>query len=250
MTEIRGILFDKDGTLLDFNSIWLPASNYLAEKIIEKYCSGSCKAIKEELLQSIGVENGKAKGNGILAAGTVFDIVRAFTKVLESNNLIFIEEEIFELVPKTLNEFIAKSKAHIVPTGNLTKLFNRLKKLNIFIGLATSDTIISTEYCLKELNIFQYFDFLGTSDGKYPSKPSPEILNNFCKTTGLKEEEVAIIGDSIVDMQFARNGNAGMAIGVLTGASSNEELSQLADVVYDSVDDIINLDGNFSWTTA
>lgn len=248
MTEIRGILFDKDGTLLDFNSIWLPASNYLADNIIEKYCKGCNKNIKKELLRSIGVENGTADGKGILASGTVYDIAEAFMKILEKNNITYNNEEISEMVPKLLNQFIINRNYDIIPTGNLEKIFIKLKSKNIFIGLATSDTILSTEYCLKKLNIFQYFDFLGTSDGKYPPKPSPILLQNFCRITGLNENEVAVVGDTVTDMQFARNGNAGMAIGVYSGTSSAEELSETADLVYESVDSLIKADGTFSWS--
>lgn len=248
MTEIRGILFDKDGTLLDFNSIWLPASNYLADKIVEKYCKVCTRDIKEELLKSIGVENGTANGSGILAAGTVFDIAEAFTKILKTYHITYKYEEISEMVPKILNEFIVNRNYDIIPTGNLENLFLKLKSKNIFIGLATSDTIISTEYCLKKLNIFQYFDFLGTSDGKYPPKPNPILLQNFCNTTGLKEKEVAVVGDTVIDMQFARNGKAGMAIGVNSGTNSAEELSKVADFVYQSVDYILKEDGKFSWS--
>ncbi|WP_026883683.1 HAD family hydrolase [Clostridium akagii] len=249
MTEIKGILFDKDGTLLDFNSIWIPAAEYLVDNIISRYFTQCGNIIRKKLLYSIGVEDGEAKGTGILASGTAFDISEAFINILELNNTTFFRKEILELVSGSLNEFVENNKYDIIPTANLSNLFIKLKKMNISIGLATSDGIISTEYCLKELNIFQYFDFIGTSDGKYPSKPSPVLLQKFCEVTGLKEKEVAIVGDTVIDMEFARNAQVGMAIGVLSGTSSIEELSELADLVYTSVDDIIAENGQFSWNS-
>ena len=239
MTEIRGILFDKDGTLLDFNSIWIPAANCLIDNILHKYCEFDNDTIRNELFQSIGIEGKNISGQGILASGTVFDIADAFTNVLRKEKKEVFVKDIINSVSESLCEFVKDNGDKVVPIGNLPRLFCKLKNMNIKIGIATSDTIMSTEYCLKTLGIFEHFDFIGTSDGKYNPKPSPELIHNFCKVTGLKEQEVAIVGDTITDMEFAKNGKAGLAVGVLSGTSNLEQLKNRADLVYKSVEDIV-----------
>ncbi len=239
MTEIRGILFDKDGTLLDFNSIWVPAANCMIDKILYKYSKFDNTIIRNKLLQSIGIEGENISGQGILASGTVFDIADAFANVFRNEKIEVFVKDIVNVVSESLSEFVKDNGDKVVPIGNLSTLFSKLKNMNIKIGIATSDTITSTEYCLKTLGIFEHFDFIGTSDGEYNPKPSPELIYNFCKVTGLKEKEVAIVGDTSTDMEFAKNGKVGLAVGVLSGTSNLEQLKKGADLVYSSVNDIV-----------
>jgi phosphoglycolate phosphatase-like HAD superfamily hydrolase len=93
LTEIRGILFDKDGTLLDFNSIWVPAANCMIDKILYKYSKFDNTIIRNKLLQSIGIEGENISGQGILASGTVFDIADAFANVFRNEKI-----EVFETI--------------------------------------------------------------------------------------------------------------------------------------------------------
>ncbi|MBR8891901.1 HAD family hydrolase, partial [Staphylococcus aureus] len=50
--------------------------------------------------------------------------------------------------------------------------------------------------------------------------------------------QVAIVGDTANDMKTASNANLGMAIGVLTGVATKEELHE-ADVILNSAKDIL-----------
>ena len=47
-----------------------------------------------------------------------------------------------------------------------------------------------------------------------------------------------MVGDNPQDMMAARNGGAGLALAVLTGASSREDIAHLADHVLGSVADV------------
>ena len=60
----------------------------------------------------------------------------------------------------------------------------------------------------------------------------------FCRTTGLKASEIAVVGDSPHDLDMARAAGAGRAIGVLTGVSLREVLSLHADLVLESIADL------------
>ena len=51
-----------------------------------------------------------------------------------------------------------------------------------------------------------------------------------------------VVGDSPTDMEFARNSGA-LAVGVLSGVGSREQLQEMADVLIPSVDDL-----NLVWT--
>lgn len=51
-------------------------------------------------------------------------------------------------------------------------------------------------------------------------------------------KKVAIVGDTANDMKTASNANLGMAIGVLTGIATKEELHE-ADIILNSAADIL-----------
>ena len=61
------------------------------------------------------------------------------------------------------------------------------------------------------------------------------MIRLFCEKIGLEPHEVAMVGDNAHDMNEARAGGAGLAVGVLSGNSTREDLAPLADHVIESV---------------
>ena len=55
---------------------------------------------------------------------------------------------------------------------------------------------------------------------------------------GTEVAEIAVIGDNSHDLEMARSGGAGLAIGVLSGNGTREALEPLADVILASVADL------------
>ena len=55
MGKIRGILFDKDGTLMDFEAIWLPVLDELVEGLAQQF---QLQEAKEKLLAAVGFIRG------------------------------------------------------------------------------------------------------------------------------------------------------------------------------------------------
>ena len=48
--EIKGILFDKDGTLIEFGSMWISISKNVIGDVLEKYNIDGGESLMEELL--------------------------------------------------------------------------------------------------------------------------------------------------------------------------------------------------------
>lgn len=64
--KIKGILFDKDGTLIDFFSLWLGAAERAIPKFLENNNINDEKMVNV-VLESIGVKNSKVDPRGALA---------------------------------------------------------------------------------------------------------------------------------------------------------------------------------------
>ena len=60
-------------------------------------------------------------------------------------------------------------------------------------------------------------------------------MQAFSDLTGLRPSEIAIVGDNRHDLEMAKAGGAGLAVGVLSGTGTRDSLAPLADVVLESI---------------
>lgn len=239
---IKGILFDKDGTLLQFREIWIQITNEVIEELLESIEEKENETLKEKLLHSIGLRNGEIDEKGYLASGTSLDIATAFNRVLPKD-MPHLHQWLSERLLHKTRENIDNVKP---VCNNLDLLFSTLKDKGIIIGIATSDDYETTKLCLQQLGIENAVQFIGTAD-LYKKKPDPEVVEEFCKKFRLKSEEVIIVGDTVIDMQLAKNSNARYGIGVMSGVGSYKELHQLAHYVIPSVESLIEPNDMFIW---
>ncbi|MDL4839252.1 HAD family hydrolase [Aquibacillus rhizosphaerae] len=246
MRNIKAILFDKDGTLMNFHSVWTKSIKELLQEL-SKMMPDNDNAYKE-LSASIGLHGDELDGNGILAGGTVKDIAEAFALILNKHSQDVELNDLNQWISSKMLLLTKKYITEIRPVSDdLEGLLAQLNKKGIAIGIATADDYLTTEVCLEHLKIKKYFDFVFTSD-KFPyKKPDPSVLIAFCNHYNLKAEEVAVIGDTQVDLNLAKNAGAGLAVGVLSGASNRSQLEPLADIILGSVADILNKDDEFIW---
>lgn len=80
--------------------------------------------------------------------------------------------------------------------------------------------------------------FRGRSDGRgYAVKAGWAHHSRAAAQWHIAPENILVVGDTINDMNFAHNGGA-IAVGVLSGVSSREQLAPAADYILDSVADV------------
>ncbi|WP_027416371.1 HAD family hydrolase [Aneurinibacillus terranovensis] len=237
--KIKGILFDKDGTLLKFGSIWIKVIDDVINQLLQVIGETGNFELKQKLGISIGLMNGEVDEKGILASGTSLDISSAFKEVLPI--------EVPSLHQWMSEQIFIKSRQwieYVEPVCDLSPLFSIIRNKGIVIGIATADDYETTTLCLEYLGIQDDIQFLGTAD-LYEKKPSPQMVEIFCEKFGLKAEEVVIVGDTVVDLQTAKNSKAGFGIGVLSGVGTEKELQKLANFVIPTVQHLIDENDNF-----
>lgn len=221
---IRGILFDKDGTLLDYDESWLPVNRELARIAAE-----GDAALADYLLAACGMDpvTGHIVPDSLLAAGNTRQIaeglVAAGSKV-----------DVIELTIK-LDNLFANAAEFSVPVTDLAAFFGRLHKRGFKLGIASSDNERSIRQTAQRFGISDYVDYIAGYDSGFGSKPEPGMVLGFCAATGLQPEEIAMVGDNNHDLHMGRNAKAGLTIAVLTGTGSRESLSAAADHVFDDI---------------
>lgn len=239
--KIRGILFDKDGTLIDFYSLWLSATETVIPNFLEENGLPSDERTIKVVLEAIGVKDGTVDPNGAIAykpfMGIAEDIREALVK--EAIPVTITTAEICSQIVEMFDAVLTAENREYVTFTDTKKLFQELKNQGIYIGLATADTYGTAKKCMQGIGVFEYFDFIGSDDGVMKAKPDPDMLERFAGQFGIAPEEIAVVGDTKNDIRFAKSANA-VSIGVLCGLGSKQDLEN-ADYIIDSVDNLLSL---------
>ncbi len=225
---IKGILFDKDGTLLDFDATWSPVLQQAALAV-----AGQDRALARILLQSGGfdIDSGKTAANSLLAAGNTVEIAAAWAEHIPGSDRVTMVEELDRI-------FQEGGLLHAVPVTDLEPLFRRLKARGLYLGLATSDSQIAAEATLRRFSVLKHMDFIAGYDSGHGYKPQPGMFLAFCKACGLAPAQAAMVGDNSHDLEMGQAAGAGALIGVLTGSGGPEQLSRLTGDILASIGDL------------
>lgn len=226
---IDAIIFDKDGTLIDFDAFWVSLSVYAIKYLLNKIKREDIET--EEFLEVLGVKDGTADINGILCKGTYEEMAVAINGVLKKYNADMAQEEIINTVLEAYNKNANSGK--VEPTcQNIKEVLTRLKNSGKKLLVVTTDNYTITNKCLEDLGIKELFDKIYTDDGKTPTKPNPQIIFNFCEESGISKDRIMMVGDTMTDALFARNaGIPFVGVGV-----KNKDI--LMDYAIDVVPDI------------
>lgn len=226
---IRGILFDKDGTLLDFCATWLPAYRRSAEQI----AAFADRTDAQSLLAAVGYDTatGRCDPHSVLAAGTNLELATAWAAICGLD-----VELVLPAVERTLDEF---ARRDAMPITDLDTFFAGLTARGFVLGVATMDSEATARAMLDRFGVLGHLSFLCGGDSGCGTKPGPGMVDAFLAATGLRAGEVVVVGDTPHDMEMARAAGAACRVGVLSGAGTREALEPIADYVIAS---ITNLD--------
>jgi HAD superfamily hydrolase (TIGR01549 family) len=231
--EIKGILFDKDGTLLEFDSTWRPIANQVVEEVAKNYNFND----KVALAESIGLYEKSIDPNGSLSSGTNKDVALDMLSVLQSNNVDCKDAEHIKWSTQIFNKVAASLPFY--PVDGVIETIKTLKEKGYYIGLSTADSVENAKLFLEKTGLNLYFDYIGADDGIINPKPAPDYMDNFCKQYNLKPSEVVVVGDTMADMNFGINSGAGLIVGVLSGTGTISLLGDSANIIIKSVKDLI-----------
>lgn len=216
-SAIRGLLFDKDGTLLDYGASWPPINRDAA-----LLAAGGDPALAARLLRSAGAapDSGQAEADSLLAAGNTIELAQTWREAgspLARGELV-----------ERLDALFQGAVARMVPVCDLAALFMRLRRRQLALGIASSDSALAVEATAAHFGLAPHLAFSCGYDSGHGVKPGPGMVLAFCRATGLAPGEVAVIGDNGHDMEMGHAAGAGLRIAVLTGTGTRETLTPLS----------------------
>lgn len=215
--DIKGLIFDKDGTLFDFAATW----EGWAQAFLLRITDGD-RARASEIGVAIGydLETSKFASDSVVIAGTQGEITDTL--------LPYFPDMIGPQVLELLNDEAQHAKQHEVVA--LVPLLNGFRQRGLKLGLATNDAERPARAHLEQAGITEMFDLILGFDSGHGGKPAPGQLLAFAALTGLDCSEIVMVGDSTHDLDAGRA--AGMTtVGVLTGPATADDLRPFADIV-------------------
>lgn len=216
-SSVKAVLFDKDGTLFDFQKTW----SVWARRAIGHLSQG-----KPDLSRALGAamhydfETQKLRPTSPVIAMTAQEVETVILGVLAPN------------AAADARAYLAKSalEVPIVPVVNLRKCLGGLIKNGLVVGVMTNDSEKCAHEHLTRAGILDLFDFVAGFDSGFGGKPDPAPLLAFAQASKCAPQSVVMVGDSVHDLVAGRA--AGMrTIGVLTGVAVAADLAPFADVV-------------------
>lgn len=213
---VEAVLFDKDGTLFDFNATWV----VFAEAMIARF-AGEDVELGTRLASAIGFDPVARRfhSGSVVIAGTPEEAARVLAPLLDVSA---------QALTETINAEAARApQAEAVP---LEPLLARLKGRGLALGVATNDAEAPARAHLGAAGVTAAFDFIAGSDSGFGGKPAPGMCLGFAEALGLDPARVVMVGDSLHDLHAGRAAGM-MTVGVLTGPAGAAELGPHADVV-------------------
>ncbi len=225
---IKGLLFDKDGTLLDYHGTWMGVNRAVAARV-----AGEDEAAIERVLIRGGFDptTGRVRAGTPLAAGTARQIAECLAPDVKGAAFEALVSDVDRL-------FTEGARKAAVAVEGLRETLAILSDRDYRLGIATTDSRAGVDASLGHFDVLAHFEFVSGYDSGHGIKPDPEIVLSFCSAVGLRPAEVGVIGDNAHDLTMGRAAGAGLLVGVLTGTGGEGDLAPHAHKVLPSIADL------------
>lgn len=233
LAGIELVVFDKDGTLIDFDRMW---SGWSAD-LVAKVAAATDPTMAGPLGAALGLDPTTRRiVPGSALAATPMGHLRALTvATLRAEGLSAASAE--AAVAGAWDPPDPVALAH--PLTDLGELFGALRARGLQVAVATSDDRVPTEATLAGLGVASLVDAVVCADDGLPVKPAPDTLLHLCVVLGVDPARTAMIGDSPADVAMGRAAGAGLVVGVLSGVGVRAELEPFSDIILGSVADLL-----------
>jgi phosphoglycolate phosphatase len=227
---LRAILFDKDGTLIDFDATWGPA----AYEVMRALAGEDEEALAELVrVSEYLLEERRFMPSSPLVAGSSASYGPLWAQALGRPPSADLYREMDAL-------FGHWGLRSLAPIGRPADLAGGLAARGLRLGIATNDAESSARAQAEALGLTPHLDFIAGYDSGFGGKPHPGMVLAFAEHCAVAAEEVALVGDSLHDLEAARAAGA-VSIAVLTGPlglAARAELEPYADHLLASIDDL------------
>lgn len=216
MTQIKAVLFDMDGLMVDTEPLHLQAFNFALEKF------GKHLTEEENTKRYIGTPD---------TEGAKDMVVRFNLPISVSEFLKVKQDKSRELL-----------SGHLIPEPGLIELLDNLKEGGYKVAIASSSSLENIKAIVKNLGVEDKIDQLASAEEAERGKPAPDVYLLAAEKLGVKSEECLVLEDAPKGVE------AGKAAGTTVFAipsqyTKGQDFSQ-ADKVLGSLSEVFGLINN------
>ena len=215
LKEIRAVIFDLDGTLVDSMWMW--------------------KSIDIEYLGRYGIQMPE-------------DLQQSIEGMSFSETAIYFKERFglkdsLDQIKGDWNEMAWDKYMHEVPLkAGVRELLAHLKQDHIAMGIATSNSRELVDLVVEKLGIKEYFSSIRTSCEVSKGKPSPDIYLLVAEDLGVEPVHCLVFEDVLQGIMAGKN--AGMKVCAVHDEHSAKELEEkieLSDYYVEAMTEVTRL---------
>ncbi|MDX1920768.1 MAG: HAD-IA family hydrolase [Candidatus Caenarcaniphilales bacterium] len=204
------IIFDKDGTLVDFKSVWLNMAAARAQRLADHLSKNSAElfAWRNRFLRALGVnpETGEISLQGPIVnlsfeAQSYCLATLLHTMLPEKYNW----EQALSLTDNAIDWALSHNDPAMLaePLPGAFEFIKEISKSHVKMALITSDSTENAKRTLARFGVLDYFSEVMGSDIS-PSKPSPRAVSMVCNKIGVTPSRTILIGDAPNDIKMAQ----------------------------------------------
>lgn len=233
LSAIELVIFDKDGTLIDFHGPW----GEWAETLADRIDAAADLDVRAPLFEMLGFDlvTHRTLAHGALAATPMARLREMTVDVITGDG---VPEHIAEAIVAATWE-APDPVATAQPLADLERLFATLVADGKLIAVATTDDRDPTERTLAALGVADRVTAIVAADDGIPVKPAGDMVLHLARPLGVAPSRCAVVGDSPKDLAMGRAAGVGLVIGVLSGVGDEQDLAGLADILLESVGDLL-----------
>ena len=159
-------------------------------------------------------------------------------RALESLNLS--DDKIDEFLKAYLPNYLKFQGTTTEPFSGVVDTLNKLHKDGVKLFIVTNKPQPMTDDIVRRLLPDVFVEVIGQSE-KYKIKPDPEVINVMCDKYNINKNKILFVGDSLPDLEFAKNGKVDSVLCTYGYAEYNKELLNKANYVIDTFDKLISI---------
>ncbi|MGB7272861.1 MAG: HAD family hydrolase [Geitlerinemataceae cyanobacterium] len=230
-SNVRAILFDKDGTLVDSED-FLRNLGRKRSRLLDAQIPGA----GDSLLVACGLDGNTLDPTGLLAVGSRRENEIAAAVYVAETGRGWLES--LEVARKAFDDADRMLK-DAAPSPLFVGCWETLEKLSragLKLGIVSADTTSGVREFVARHQLKPYIQLeMGVDCG--PSKPDPSLFVDACQALEVEPSQTLMVGDSPLDIEMGKRADAAGCIGICWDKPAANRF-KIADVTIAQLDEI------------